>query len=455
MPRILTMPQSLRPRRERPVSAATRRFAGDVRGNVAVITCLALLPLIGLTGIAIDHIVVATGKSQFDQAADAASLGAVRATAKDIQAGVSTALARTHGQQVGAQIFAANAGMAGQQPAPTPVISVDVPSNSNVVTASVAYAATGSLMFGGIFGSPTATMSGQSSASMSLPSFIDVYLMIDTSGSMAIGASSDDQTRLIQTIGCAFACHDGNPVAGYADAYTYAEATGVQLRYDVINSGIRKFFDTVDRDDPQHRYIRSSIYSFDSNLHNLTGSATPISDTAQLRNNLPAAPATSGEYDGATHFNESIGSVMADIGAGGDGLSAGSPKKLLIIATDGVEDPNRTWTYDLSLRPQVTVIDTGFCSVLSAAKVSVAFIHMAYLPMTSDWGYMATLGQPVAATFGASSPALAAGSTRVDLVKPALQACAGKLYTPANDTTALNNAFTNILQAYIGVRLTH
>lgn len=445
----------LRPRFARLVPAAPRRFAGDVRGNVAIITCLALLPLIGLTGLAIDHIVLATGKSQFDQAADAASLGAVRATAKDIQAGVSTALARSHGEQVGAQIFAANAGNAGQQPTPTPVISVDVPANGNVVTAKVGYSATGSLRFGRIFGSPTADVAGQSSASMSLPSFINVYLMIDTSGSMSIGASSDDQARLIQTTGCAFACHDGQPFAGYADQYAYAEATGVHLRYDVINSGIRKFFDTVDRDDPQHRYIRSSIYSFDSTLHNLTGSSTPISDTARLRNNLPTAPATSGDYAGATHFNESIGSVMADIGAGGDGLSAGHPKKLLIIATDGVQDPNRTWTDDLSLRPQVTVIDTSFCNVLRAAKVSVAFIHTAYLPMTLDWGYMATLGQPVTAIVGPSPTSVAVSQTRVDLIRPALQACAGKLYTPANDTTALNNAFTNILQAYIGVRLTY
>ena len=68
-------------------------------------------------------------------------------------------------------------------------------------------------------------------------------------------------------------------------------------------------------------------------------------------------------------------------------------------------------------------------------------------------------GRAPPAPAGAAGPATdgadrhPGGQTRVDLIKPALQACAGNLYTQANDTTSLNNAFTGILQTYVGVRL--
>jgi Flp pilus assembly protein TadG len=421
------------------------RLPADARGNVAILSALLLLPLIGLAGLAVDHLTLSTGKSRLDQAADAAALAAVRTTAKAIQGGTLPAVAQLQGQQAGAQVFSANAGASANIATPTPVVTVTPPSSSNVVTATVVYTANGTLSFGKLFGTPQGRIAGNSAASLSLPSYINVYLMIDTSGSTAIGASSSDQQKLIQTTGCAFACHDGSPVNGYADAFAYAEGVGITLRYDVLNTGVRKFLDQVDSTDPQHRYVRTNIYSFDSTLKNLTGSSTPTSNTSQLRANLPTAPSTSSEFDGATHFNESIGSVMSDIGTGGDGLTANTPKKLLIIATDGVQDPNRTWTYNLLLRPQVTVINTAFCNTLANANVKVAFIHMPYLPMTWDWGYMATLGMP--AGNGTSQ-------TRVDLIQPALQSCAGNLYTQANDTTSLTNAFANIFQAYIGVRLT-
>ena len=408
----------------------------DRRANVAVMTGLLALPLFGMSGLAIDYAFATAVKAKLDVALDAAALAAIKATADNIQTGGTPANAIALGKQSAQKAFSANSSGA------VALIDTNVAINGNIVSSTTSYTSSVNFAFGQIFGVATGKLHGAVSATMSLPSYIDVFIMVDTSGSMSIGASSADQQALIGQIGCAFACHDGNPVKGYSDAYTYAEQTGISLRYDVVIKGIKQFMDSVDATDPGHQYIKTAIYTFDSNLNN----PTPLtSDTSAVRQGLPAAPSTAGNYDGATHFNEAIPTVSAAIGTGGDGMSPNNPKKLLIIATDGVEDPNRTWITDVSLRPQVQVIDTSFCNTLLGHNVSVSFIHTPYLPMSWDWGYMATLGQPASSN---------SSLTRVDMVQPALRACAGSLYSLANDTTSLTNAFTQVFQTYIGSRLT-
>ena len=60
------------------------------------------------------------------------------------------------------------------------------------------------------------TVTGSSSASSSLPPYLDFYLMLDVSGSMGLPSTDGEQTRLSQvnpddfTVypkGCTFACH--------------------------------------------------------------------------------------------------------------------------------------------------------------------------------------------------------------------------------------------------------
>ena len=172
---------------------AAARLGPNVSGNVAILAALLLLPLIGLAGMAVDHMTLATAKTRLDQAADAAALAAVRTASKAIQGGTPQALAIQQGQQAGAQVFSANAGTLSNVATPIPEIQVNPPTADNVVTATVNYSTTGALSFGKIFGSSQGSVAGNAAASLSLPSYINVYLMIDTSGSTAIGASSADQ----------------------------------------------------------------------------------------------------------------------------------------------------------------------------------------------------------------------------------------------------------------------
>ena len=52
--------------------AALRRFAGDRKGNVAIIFAFSLMPLMMLTGMGIDYTMATQRKAELDAAADAA-----------------------------------------------------------------------------------------------------------------------------------------------------------------------------------------------------------------------------------------------------------------------------------------------------------------------------------------------------------------------------------------------
>ena len=98
-----------------------------------------------------------------------------------------------------------------------------------------------------------------------------------------------------------------------------------------------------------------------------------------------------------------------------------------------------------ALRSQVRVFDTGFCSSFKSNGVTVAIINTPYYPMTWDWGYNATLGQP--GSLG--------GATRVDDIPIALKACAGSNFLPAADVATIQSSFTTLFTKASPIRLTN
>jgi hypothetical protein len=117
---------------------------------------------------------------------------------------------------------------------------------------------------------------------------------------------------------------------------------------------------------------------------------------------------------------------------------------MVIIATDGVNDPTRAWTTQTSLRSQVKVFDTSFCGTFKANGVTVAIINTPYYPMPWDWGYNATLGQP-----GSK------GATRVDDIPIALKACAGSNFIKAADVDTIQTSFIDLFNKASPIRLTN
>ena len=206
-------------------------FGRSRRGNVAIITGLAAIPLISAVGCAIDYSYASMIKTKLQAAADAATL----ATVSNNSPVVTTAKAMsssgtvTGGATYTLQFFQADAGtFSGVTNTET------VTRSGTTVTATLTFSYPVPTFFMRVIpGFNNITVAGTSTASFTLPTYINFYLMLDVSGSMSFPSTPAEQARLMAVNpddnlgspgypqGCQFACHfraqgacaqTGNPV---------------------------------------------------------------------------------------------------------------------------------------------------------------------------------------------------------------------------------------------------
>lgn len=211
-------------------------FRSSKRGNVAIICALCALPLVSAVGCVVDYTMASTIKTRLQSAADAAALATVSINSPVI----TTATSMTgngnvsSGATTATNYFNANLATA---PADTGysqlTSSATVTKSGQTVTAAVTFSASVPTYFMGVLGFKNIAVAGSSTASYSLPTFIDFYLMLDVSGSMSFPSTAAEQQRLMAVNpddllgspgyqqGCQFACHfaaqgscpqTGNPV---------------------------------------------------------------------------------------------------------------------------------------------------------------------------------------------------------------------------------------------------
>lgn len=416
-----------------------RRLPADRHGSVAIIFGISFLCLMMAVGAAIDFYNIAKTRTFGQAALDEAALAASNAAAAILRSGGTVAAATTAGENTIRTYLAAGIGSRNVS-----IVSLNTGANVTSVTAAfnptvTLQAPTYILQLAHLPFMQIALKAGAVSAS----AYVNVYVMVDISGSMLIGATQADMNTLSSKFGCIFACHDGSTNVWngsyFGDVYQWATLNNVTTRYQVVQSGVSQLVNYMKGLDPSGSKFKMALYTFDQSL---TVVSALSSNWSQIMNNYPAPAIDSNDTNGATWFNENISTVVTAIGNGGDGSSSTNPRKLLIIATDGVEDPGRQWTYQPWLQSQVRSFDVSFCNTLKANNVQVGIINTSYLPMSWDWGYNATLGQP--GTIGA---------TRRDDIAPYLQSCAGNLFISASSVSSIQSAFTSILQSSAVTRL--
>jgi Flp pilus assembly protein TadG len=195
-------------------------FLSNARGNVAVITALSALPIVSAIGCAVDYSMATTIKTKLQAAADAATLAAVSAnspltaTAKAMIGNGAVANGATYAQNFFDSNLSTSPANTGYN---SPTRTATVNKNGTTVTATLSFTAQVPTFFLGILGRPTISLTGESTSSYTLPSYIDFYLMLDVSGSMGMPSTTAEMTRL-QSVnpdnlnggypsGCTFACH--------------------------------------------------------------------------------------------------------------------------------------------------------------------------------------------------------------------------------------------------------
>jgi Flp pilus assembly protein TadG len=336
----------------------TGGLARDRRGIIAIMIALLAIPLICIIGLGIDYGLAVRAQALLDSAADAAAVAATD-TASNAANNADTSLAEIYaqGQAAGTQMFNAQAANIPNvsNPPPVAVVTVTQPvAGTATFATTVTYTAQYQTWFGSLFSSfrsapfigpntPTFYLSGSSSAQITLRAYEDFHILMDTSGSMSIAATTTDMANLARltliasnqawqgqppyntgptspsginsymgvgsqncsqanngnppylcgaaqsaTVGCAFGCHWDNSThaCNNCDFYEIAKNARIDLRVDKEQQAVAQVLSTMATQDSFNQY-RAAVYGF-STIYNTFNGATSIQGNLKTVSALPA-----------------------------------------------------------------------------------------------------------------------------------------------------------------------
>jgi Flp pilus assembly protein TadG len=203
------------------------RFGGNSKGNVAVIFAIACIPILTAVGCAIDYSLAVRMRSKMQAAADAASVGAISQSSP----GYAAAEAMSRNGSVAAGVTDATNIFMSNLCGPLPSGCTNVTGYSNLtvtptmtktgstLTSVVNFTAQVPTTFLKVIGFQTLGISGTSSSSAAMSTYLDFYLMLDVSGSMGLpstpGVNGEEgrlalvnpDNKVQYPTGCTLACH--------------------------------------------------------------------------------------------------------------------------------------------------------------------------------------------------------------------------------------------------------
>ena len=385
------------------LSGLLARFRRDRAANVAVTFAIVCVPLISAVGCGVDYSRANQIRSKLQGAVDAASVGSVARTSPAfLAAGSMTADGTIDVGKTDAQnIF--NGNVNGTSGYTLTNLTALVEKKNGIVTSTVSYTATVPTMFMNVVGIKSVTMSGSSTATATMPKYIDFYLMLDNSPSMGVAATPTDVSKMVSNTSdkCAFACHDYNNSNNY---YNLAKMLGVTTRIDVLRSATQQLMDTASQTEIYPDQFRMAIYDFGASSKTIglralfsLSSSLSSAKTAAGNIDLMGVYGNNDAYtaDKDTQFSTVFPAINDQIPKPGDGTT-GSPLKYLFFVSDGVADESNTGCLktmknatfgNISPRCQ-SPINPTLCQSLKDKGIKIAVLYTTYLQLPTNSWYM-------------------------------------------------------------------
>jgi Flp pilus assembly protein TadG len=177
-------------------------------GAVSVMFAAAVVPMIGLLGLAVDYGIWNQTNATLSVAANVAAMTAVKIAANAQLAGDPNAL--TEGKEAGQQWFNSEVGYNNRIGVNGVTLNGTGASGASVtvtggatVTAQVSYSGTVPSIFGNIFAKiKTYNINGTATAIVQSAPYLNVEMLLDNSSSMDIGATTNDMVTLMQLSAC-------------------------------------------------------------------------------------------------------------------------------------------------------------------------------------------------------------------------------------------------------------
>ena len=382
-------------------------FRSTEGGNVVLTFALALIPIVGAVGAAIDYSRANNYRTQLLAAADAASVGSVAKTSAamaaattmtadgPISAGATDAVKIFNAQLIGKTTWWNNLN-----------VSATVARSNGQVTSTVQFTANVPVTFMGLFGKTSIPISGTSKAANSMPLFADFYVLLDNTPSMGVGATTSDINTMVANTSdkCAFACHDLSTFPN--DYYSKAKSLGVTMRIDVLRTATQQLMDTAKATAVYTNQFRMAVYTFGAaaatkgltSVVPLTSNLTTAKTQASAVD-LMTVPYQNYADDTDTDFGDVLTDMSSAITTPGSGTNSGSPMKYLFFVSDGVADrvngsPGCTKPVTNGSDPKTGTnyvrcqepLDPSFCTTIKNRGIKIAVLYTTYLPLpTNPW----------------------------------------------------------------------
>ena len=378
-------------RSRRPIaSAAACRF-----GSVAILTAVCAPVLLLIVGFAVDYGYASYINQRLAKAADSAVLTAVSQTAATAGGGYgNTSFLQSRGDGM----FRENMrqlSLSGVN------FSLNVqPDGSGGVTATGVYAYASPTFFSGILGKPSIHLSGSVSSTAHPITYVNYYILVDTSQSMGIAATQADMNALYQRVvdnnngsdgqkGCVFGCHVKAPGQSLTNEGLAHNSPRITLRIDAAVAAIQQIITAAANTVGANTNIQFALYTIQANPNDATF-IQPISDLSydyatliNLAAKIELGDNVTGGF-GDSDFPKELSAfdttLSANASANGSGASATKPLNYVFIITDGATDIRG------NCNPYghcTSAFDPNNCAEIKK-KATVGVIYTTYLPIWNE-----------------------------------------------------------------------
>lgn len=264
---------------------------------------------------------------------------------------------------------------------------------------------------------------------------------------------------------CAFACHDETTTtnADIATGLTNAHTAGATTRFDVMVAAAEALINHVQTESTGNTSLAKNtyyfnVYSFDTTLH--TWGTSNMSFSAAL---TAVGDVTPGQD---TYLNSAMSSLATSIGSNGNGTSASTPEKFVILVTDGLQsDRSENWsctmvnstnwpqlTNDQGTKEQQCEPDTGFdapintanCTTMKNNGIVVGVLETPYVSLAGEDQNVMPYEITVQPTIYPGGPNTASA------LSAALQSCATTgYYFQATSSSDIATGFTTLTDKFL------
>lgn len=417
------------------------RFLADCRGNFAMMTAIAMVPIFMAAGLGLDLTTAYSAQTRLNSAADAAVLAALSKALNDAK--VTGQKASYPAEELLAGSFML-ANIENEYALDLTDFKVDIVNKGKYIEATASYNATVDTAIMKIFNRDEIVLANTVSGTTRVGDRVNFYFLVDNTPSMGVAATLSGITAMEKATAaagvesCAFACHltenaavasneadengrndenddgrrdddedsgdcsDGgddcdNAGAGTPrDNFEIARANGIDLRIDIVRNSTQGVMDFIHAKQFYPGQYKAAVYSFGSDAEKdfgLTEVAAPSSAFDDLKKQtadiqLMTIPYQGYDDDRQTDFDKTLNNLKQTVKkdeAGGD-----DAEKIIFVVTDGVADankPNGCTKKKVNAGRCIEPMDIKACEQIKKQGYKLAVLYTTYLPIPNNGFY--------------------------------------------------------------------